>query len=297
MFISMIGLEDRVLGAINKIALSSVNKFVFFINDEYLEDQRVIKYKADVFKLVNTDAADILKSSYDNSLKLVESFNYYMSTNAINPAELDVILDISTFNRQNLLTMLFLLRRKYGIKKVQCCYTIPEETNDMLSKYAQHAATIPFFAGEQSVDKNKLLLLLAGYEYDRALYLWEKVEPSKTILGVGNRPTDKKFYQRNITVVNEIAKSIGDHERVDICADNPFDAKTNIEAIIERYSTTYNIIISPMNTKLQTLGLYLAWEKYPDTQIIYSRPEEFSEWLTRGIKKSADNPKFFDLAF
>ena len=295
-YITMIGLEERVLGAINSLSLSSIDKFIFFINDEYSTDHRVMKYKAAVFGRIATEKAHLLSASYDSSLRLVESFNAYFSSIIENPEECNIILDISTFNRQNLLTILFLLRKKYLINNIRIYYTIPEETNDELSKYAQHASTIPFFSGEQSIDKNKLLVLLAGYEYDRALYLWEKVEPSKTIIGVGNRPTDNKFHQRNIDVADRIAKSIGDHERIDICANDPFEAMRHIEGIFENYSRNYNIIVSPMNTKLQTLGLFLAWEKYPNAQIIYSRPEAFSDWLTSGILKSKDNPKTYDLS-
>jgi hypothetical protein len=170
--------------------------------------------------------------------------------------------------------------------KIDCYYTIPKETNESISQFAQLASTIPFFSGEQSVDKNKLLILLAGYEYDRALYIWEKVEPSKTIIAIGNKPTDEKFFKRNRKVVEELSKIINNCETVEISANDPFEAQREIECLINRHQEHYNVIISPMNTKLQTLGLYLAWEKHPETQIIYSRPEAFSTWLTKGVKET-----------
>jgi len=56
--------------------------------------------------------------------------------------------------------------------------------------------------------------------------------------------------------------------------------------VIDDYKENYNIIIAPMNTKLQTLGLYLAWENYPAIQVVYSCPESFADWLTKGIKET-----------
>jgi len=38
--------------------------------------------------------------------------------------------------------------------------------------------------------------------------------------------------------------------------------------------------------KLQRLwhGLYLAWEKNPDVQILIAFPDRFGDWLPKGIK-------------
>jgi hypothetical protein len=285
-FISMIGLEKRVLGALETIELRSINKFLFFINDEFKEDKNVKKYYSKISSLTKEMDCSILNSSYNNSLKLVKQFNEYVFSSNKNISEAQVLLDISTFNRQNLLTILYLLRKKHKVGNITCYYTIPKETNREISLFAQHAATIPFFAGEQSIDKNKLLILLVGFEYDRALYLWEKAEPSKTLICIGNKPTDDKFYEINLEVAKKLERSINNCEIVDISANDPFQAQNDLEALIKKFQDDYNIIISPMNTKLQTLGLYLTWENFPSVQLMYSRPESFGDWLTKGIRKT-----------
>lgn len=140
--------------------------------------------------------------------------------------------------------------------------------------------------GEQSIDRNKLLILLVGFEFDRAMYLCEKIEPSRTIIAIGDQPTDEKFYKINREVVNNLKNIIQDCEEIKVSANNPFNAQQDLESIIKKYKDRYNIIIAPMNTKLQTLGLYLAWENFPEIQIVYSCPESFADWLTKDIKKT-----------
>lgn len=289
LFISMIGPEERVMGFFKKPDKPQIDKYLFFINKEYESNPRVLEYRSKIYKILKGKAIDVINTSYFDSLELVRVFNQYVSKNNIDIENFDICLDISTFNRQNLLTILFLLRMKFKQKIFKCYYTIPKDTNINISKCAHTAANVPFFGGKQSIDKNKLLLLLVGYEYDRPMYLWEKIEPSKTIIAVGDKPTDKKFLVNNRKVVSSIKKRIN-AEEVSVSARDPYKAKQDIEKIIKENMEDYNIIISPMNTKLQTLGLYLAWENFPEVQIVYSCPESFGDWLSKGIR---DNTEMF----
>lgn len=287
MFFTMIGPEQRVLGFFEKTHKIEIDNYIFLINKEYKTDTRVVEYKKMIFeKLKNQkDRISLIETSYINSLELVKQFNQFIKNNKINLENHEIHLDISTFNRQNLLTMLYLLRHKNGINNITCYYTIPKETNEKISKCARNYSTIPLLGGKQSIDKNKLLLLLVGFEFDRARYLWEKVEPSKTIIAIGDKPTDNRFLSINKKVVSGLKEMIN-CEEINISAKDPFVAQQDIENIIRKYRKNYNIVIAPMNTKIQTLGLYLAWEKYPDIQIVYSCPEKFSEWLTKGINRT-----------
>lgn len=287
LFFTMIGPEQRVLGFFDQKPEIEIDRYIFFINKEFKTDPRVIKYKEAIFEKLNNkkERITILETSYPNSLELVKQFNHFIKVNKINIKEEEIYLDISTFNRQNLLTILYLFRKKNGINKINCYYTTPKDTNEKISKYACNYSTIPLFGGKQSIDKNKLLLLLVGFEFDRARYLWEKVEPAKTIIAIGDKPTNKKFLKVNKKVVSDL-KVIMPSCDVKISAKDPFKAQRDVEKIFKQYSDNYNIIVAPMNTKVQTLGLYLAWEKYPNVQIVYSCPESFGDWLTKGIDKT-----------
>lgn len=287
LFFTMIGPEQRVLGFFEQIPEIEIDSYIFFINKEFKTDHRVVEFEKSILKKLTNrkERIAVLETSYYNSLDLVRQFNQFIKAHKINLKENEIYLDISTFNRQNLLTILYLFRKKNGINKITCYYTIPKKTNEKISKSACNYSTIPLFGGRQSIDKNKLLLLLVGFEFDRARYLWEKVEPAKTIIAIGDKPTDYKFLKFNKKIVSDLRKLIPSSD-VNISARDPFTAQQDIEKIIKKYRASYNIIVAPMNTKIQTLGLYLAWERYPDIQIVYSCPEKFGDWLTDGIKST-----------
>jgi hypothetical protein len=83
-----------------------------------------------------------------------------------------------------------------------------------------------------------------------------------------------------------LKSTIQDCNELKVSANDPFEAKNDLEKVIMEYKENYNIIIAPMNTKLQTLGLYLTWENYPEIQVVHSCPESFADWLTKGVKET-----------
>lgn len=286
-FISMIGLEERVLGAFRKSEPVVADEYILFINREFVEDERVKTYEKEIVgKHLVGKSYTIIRSSYYDPFITIREFNklwiekrkYYAQ------GKIKVIFDISTFNRQNLLIMLFLLRQILNIRDIELIYTVPEKVNQEISKGAAGFSNVPFFGGRFDIEKKKLLVLLVGYEIDRPLVLWRELEPSKVILAEGVQPTSEDFYEANRAAIQVIA-GYGRPEVVQISANDPDTAKKQLSQLFQRESRNYNIFVSPLNTKLQVVGLYLAWENNQNVQIVIAFPDKFSSWLTSGIKE------------
>lgn len=282
----MIGLEERVLGIFRAGGIPS-DKYLLFINREFKEDERVKTYKKEITeKHLEGANYNILEASYYDPFMIIREFNEFRIEENLDfqQGKIKVILDISTFNRQNLLVMLRLLRKVLNVPEIEIIYTIPEEVNPEISKGAAGFSNIPFFDGRFLIEKRKLLILLIGYEVDRALLLWRELEPSRVIIAEGVEPTAKNFYEKNKRTVEEVRK-FGRSEIIQITANDPHKAKDQLSKIFKKELENYNIFVSPFNTKLQAVGLYLAWENNPDVQIVIAFPDKFSAWLTKGIKE------------
>jgi len=285
-FISMIGMEERVLGSFQEGNITA-DKYILFINKEFEENKYIETYKTEIIEkhLVGLDYK-ILNASYYDPFIMIKEFNKLKIEEGIDLQQdkIKATLDISTFNRQNLLVMLRLLRKILNIHEIEIIYTIPEEINQEISRGSSGFSNVPFFGGRFSVEKEKLLILLLGYEIDRPLLLWRELEPSRTILAEGFEPTVQSFYQGNKKAVDELCK-YGHTEIVKISANDPYKAKDQLSELFRNHLDKYNIFVSPLNTKLQALGLYLAWEVNPDIQIVIAFPDKFSDWLSKGIKE------------
>jgi len=283
-FISMIGPEERVLGIFQEDGIPA-DMYLLFINREFKEDERVKAHKKEITeKYLVRKNYNLLETSYNDPFIIVREFNKYRIEEDLDFQQIKVILDISTFNRQNLLVMLRLLRKILNVPEIEIVYTVPKEVNPEISKGAAGFSNIPFFDGRFSIEKKKLLILLMGYEIDRPLLLWQELEPSRVILAEGVEPTAEDFYARNRSAVEEVRR-FGLFEVVQISANDPYKARNQLSKIFMKKLESYNICVSPLNTKLQAVGLYLAWEENPDVQIVISFPDKFSTWLTKGIRE------------
>lgn len=92
------------------------------------------------------------------------------------------------------------------------------------------------------------------------------------------------FAQSNKAAVQEVQDAVR-AEVIQISANDPNLAREQLNRVLVKESAYNNVSVSPLNTKLQAVGLYLAWESNPDTQIVIAFPDRFSSWLTRGIKE------------
>lgn len=283
-FISLVGLEERVLGVFRTPNDLLADKYVIFINDEFSDDNRVVKHHNLILKsyLKGKDVYT-LKSSYLDGLEIVRQFNT-LSNDKLGPlAGKRVLLDSSTFNRQNLLVLLRLLRKIHKVSDIDLVYTLPEKYNENLSQGLSAYMNVPFFGGRQFADRKKLLILLMGYEEERALAVWEREEPNETIIIEGYKPTLENFLKTNREKIAILQSAFGQFLSDKASANDPHEAENDLIRVFRQYVDKYNIVVTPLNTKIQTIGLYLAWESYPDIRIVQALPAKFSEWLSKGI--------------
>ena len=286
-FISLIGLEERVLGAFEAPNEIYADRYVMFINNEFSHDTRVEKYQKKILESYLKDK-DVytLPSSYFDGLEIVRQFNKFSSSKLGSLAGKKVLLDASTFNRQNLLVLLRLLRKTHGVTDVDLIYTTPRRYNDNLSQGLGGYVNVPFFSGRQSADRKKLLILLMGYEEERALAVWEREEPNATIIVEGNKPTVADFLQTNRDKIAILQSAFGQYSLEKASANDPHEAKEDILRMIGQYIEEYDIVVTPLNTKIQAVGLYLAWESYPHIRIAQALPARFTDWLSEGIRET-----------
>ncbi len=216
-----------------------------------------------------------IETTLSQSSNIIYAFHDYISEHAIKIEDKIVTIDISTFPRQELLLLLRYIRMLNTRGTIRILYTKPIRYGRWQSKGFKEVVTVPSFAGTQIPGRKKLLILLAGFEEERMLRLWDEHEPSKTILVIGNPPTSKEFLRINKIKSRMILNRPNVIEE-QAPADDPFSFCQKIEQILLEHKRDYNIFIAPMNTKIQTVGLFLLFEKYSWFQITLAVPNDYN---------------------
>jgi hypothetical protein len=192
-----------------------------------------------------------------------------------------ITIDITTFTKSYLLTLLKLIKTKYPRAKIRVLYTMgiyPE--NEPLTRGVKDIVILPYYGGFELCKKKSILILLMGYEAERAYSIWETIDPVQTIAIIGNPPSylgangpSRKLNQAILddpdTIVDEVS------------AIDPIKTMDKIYEIYKkREYKDFSFFIAPLGTKMQVIGIYLFFEKLApvtNVQIIYAYPAKYNE--------------------
>lgn len=204
-----------------------------------------------------------------------------------------ISIDITTIVKWHLLIILKGLDLKNIINDVRFFYTEPEdyETNlfQPLSFGIRKMFPIPMYSGDYNFSKDTLLILLLGYEGNRALALLEEIDPTDCLLLIAKPAYHDDWEGRTEEMNKGIINIIGKSKIEYVDSRNPVLISRQLQTILgtPKYSK-YNHIISPLGTKPQTLGLYLYLSHEPkNTVLIYGSPLRHNElFYSHGVGKS-----------
>lgn len=195
-----------------------------------------------------------------------------------------ITVDITTFNREALLTLLNLLNSWYSDAELDILYASPLTYGDWLSRGHKNIRNVVGLTGSHNSGQSSALIVLSGFESDRTYKIIEEMEPAVVHLGYGSTPTQQKFLERNKHRQEMVNTN---HETF------PFDFATNdidacrdvVDDLVSEHIDDHNIILAPMSTKLSTVGCWKVAQDYPSSQVIYSLPAEYNyEDYSEGFK-------------
>ena len=285
--------EYRCLGGVLKLSEDYFAEHIIIITYEHKSEKReenIIKMK-DLFKdkgkveqiFVNEDAPLPIFSILCKRIKNhIEKKNKPIIT-----------IDISTAIKWHLLVFLKYLNSIKLLKFVRFIYTEPEDyyTNILkpMSFGLKEIFPIPTFSGNFDFDNENLLVVILGFEGNRAYSLYENMDTAETILLIADPPYYEKWKGRAEKMNQKIINLVGKDKIKKIDSRDPFKVAQQLKIILsdEKYKN-YNHFISPLGTKLQLLGLFLYLETKPKmTNLIYCVPLRHNElFYSYGLGKT-----------
>ena len=201
-----------------------------------------------------------------------------------------ITIDVSTMIKWHILILLKYLELKNLLKNVRILYTEPQdyETNlfNPLSFGIKKIFPIPLFSGEHDFSNESMLIIMLGYEGNRALALLEKKDPNKCLLLIAKPPYHKEWEGRTEEMNKAIINLVGESNIRYIDSRNPMIVANQLrELLSDPNISAYNHYISPLGTKPQTIGLYLYLSTKPqNTILIYGSPLRHNElFYSHGI--------------
>lgn len=192
----------------------------------------------------------------------------------------NVVIDITTFTREGLLLIVRLVKSKLSDFNVQFVYNSASEMSNELSVGPRSFRSVLGYSGLLSPSKQNHLIIIFGYEVDRARALIENYEPDLISIGTGSKLCSIKpeLHQRNVKFFDQLAAYYSEClNRFEVSIVDPYETCSGIESYLgSMENNMYNTIISPMNTKISTVGVGLFALKNSNVQICYSEMSSYN---------------------
>ena len=198
-------------------------------------------------------------------------------------APIRYLVDISTFTHEALLILfkLIVLRRQPS-DQVLFAYAgaseyapgCPKEEK-WLSQGVTTVRSVLGYSGQILPGRDTHLVILVGYEHERAAQLIQLFQPDRLSLGHGiaGSATSEKHESAMgyfAQLVRDSSATMGNVSEFEFSCSDPLDAMNHILAEVHA-SPGLNHIAAPMNTKLSTIGCALAAAKDESLQLCYAQ--------------------------
>ena len=194
-----------------------------------------------------------------------------------------ILFDITTFTRETLLMLLFFLAGKLRtFDSVRFVYTNAKEYSvgdapegKWLSKGIREVRSVIGYPGQMSPTLPTHLIVLVGFEYERALELARLCEPSAVSLGIsdGTEHGAAPHLPTNQRIQEELRRKLRRNlTHVDTFVFKTYDADATRKALLRQSQvrTNFNTVIAPLNTKISTVGAGLLAIQDHTIQLCYA---------------------------
>lgn len=192
----------------------------------------------------------------------------------------NIVVDISTFTHEALLILLKALHiHRDSFDSIYLIYNGASEYSKWLSKGCKDIRNVIGYPGYFNPSYKDHMIILTGFEKERATQLVELFEPDVLSIGNGSEPTDKKHLDTMSEMKDEFTtwfNNLG-------TAWEPFDFScSDITSTMEKITAEINkrnnenIALVPLNTKLSTISAALIALQNERIQIVYPVPEIYN---------------------
>ncbi len=205
-----------------------------------------------------------------------------------------LLVDITSLSHELLVLLLGMLHEIGGLNRTSLIYVgaAAYSTNTgphamWLSRGVKDVRSVLGFPGTMLPSRKLHLIILTGFEVERASEVILRYEPASMSIGLGakNQSISESHHSKNREFFDGItafasSQDYGTDEvfQFSFSCISPSETRDQLVAHINELGgfSQKNLVVCPLNTKLSTVGVVLAALEHPEIQICYAEPEEYN---------------------
>ena len=231
-----------------------------------------------------------LNFAKDNPLQNIDYLSTQLNTYSSNGKHnLNILVDITTFTREMIFIFMYFFKNVPPINNssVKFIYNPAKEysfdksikSEKWLSRGVQDIRSVLGYSGSFVPNKKLALILLVGFERERAKKIIDTFEPSIVYLGYAseNGAISKELQEINLMSFEQLVSILSiEINKFEFSCKNPIETKMVINNIIKSLKKDYNIVIAGLNNKISSFGVALAALENPEIQICYPTANQYN---------------------
>ena len=294
LFVACASYEDRSLATIQNLSDDyRVAHATVFLSKEYEKKGKTPEH----FKLIKeriqaacNDEPNVIRFGIAHTIQSMFEFQCLCQRWESSAQIQSITVDVSTFPREEMLLLLRVVDNLPNHPAIRLFYAEPqkygtEEKEGWLTRGVKSVHSVPGLGGIQEPGKRKLLVIFLGHESERAAITWKRHQPSETIVIVPD-----PSYRSDLNGITEATHQLSfirfwnASQSCRVPARGIMETEQAVLDIWKKYHDSYYLVVAPLGTKLQTLGIYRAARIKPDIQITYAAPVIYNfESYSKGI--------------
>lgn len=281
-FICSASFEKRSTVIPSNLNRGNIERAIIFANK--VEYTSLIDETAEQLKAMFSERASIASVATENPLTIADRLQHELQLLKHRPANTFAI-DITSFTHESLLIVLLVLRKHMRPSdRVFCFYNgatdystgLPPDQK-WLTKGVGEIRSVLGYPGHIIPTQKIHLMVLVGFETERAERIIAAYEPSELSLGYGSplesislplHELNKKFHKK----LSDRYTNVSDFT---FSCEDAIAAKAAVQKQVESRNG-FNVFIAPMNTKISTVGVALAALENPAIQLCYATAEQYN---------------------
>jgi hypothetical protein len=277
LIISVAGWEDRFSAGLcrdmNRVSASRILLFVFNEYSQITVEKRDVVEKEALSLKVKYEEVNVEREPLELWKMIQESFSESLRGKS-------VLLNLSTMPRE--VIWWTCLRLEALECRISYSYYKPDRYASWLTLDTRQPRLLYQLSGLSSLGRPTCLLLLTGFDVDRAMHIIEYFEPVRVILGiqVGNQFENEARNIQKIRVLQERRREVLSFQLDAMSEDRGFAA---MESAILQIHSDYNIIGASLGPKVSAIALYKLQRKYREIALAYAPSSQFNTEYSIGI--------------
>lgn len=282
-FICNSSFEKRSLAILNNINKSSIKNAIVCSNQD--QNNIVGENAESIINILNCPT-QLAKFDTNNPLTIADQLIEKISLLRTNAGQ-NIVVDVTTFTHEALLILLKIFKINdlcslcnvillYNSASAYCSNA--KNSDDVwLSKGLKDKRTILGYPGRFKPNNPLHLIMLVGFEVERAKLLIEAYEANTLSIGMADKDESVEYnvHQINLNKYGDLKVIYSDVEEYFFSCIDPIKTAKYLNEQINKFEN-HNVVLSPMNNKISTIGCALIAISKPEIQIISSRANAYN---------------------